>query len=239
MQKSHRPLHILLDRLSCQTICNLLQQLQGILLRMSTDMSPNENKASRNELKRLVTCLYLLLPKADNEASSQLFQTTLVKTDDIEELASTEEACRRSNHPDQERVAAMKRLQILMEDSESLKTEEEKLSIGKGRMVLSKNVKKHSQISTRTLTATGDHDAGAPVQILVEWKAYEGFWDTEIGNALFKEQGCLLSSSKLPLSIPISEFWNAWVTTTTTKTIKGWAWYLGRLPQHTATLSNT
>jgi hypothetical protein len=76
----------------------------------------------------------------------------------------------------------MKRINLLQERTEAKRTEHEKLIISTSELSLDR-IK--STRSTGTYASAHRHPNDCMQQIFVEWKQYEGYWDTEIGNQLF------------------------------------------------------
>src|SRR5205814_203673 len=102
-----------------------------------------------------------------------------LNTEDTSELdVLTDHLLHRS--PDLEAMAAMKRIQILSESSEAFRTRGQKLSIPMSSLDLDKG---KSQSRSTGICKTVDTEQ--PLSVLIEWKKYEGYWDSEIGNTLF------------------------------------------------------
>lgn len=184
VQNSRRPLHPSLDAPSCQQVCKVLQRLLDTHKDATVELKDSQTKYCE-DVKALVTDLYSLLPDEDSKASTNQFQVILVKSDEARELCLIEEACKESQNPDRECLAAMKRLQVLIQQAEAVKIDDDKLLIERSRIKFKEEVKLSQRRAMGTMEPIEGHASEEKSQILVELKAYEGIWDTEIGNTLF------------------------------------------------------
>ena len=180
INQSTRPLHGLLDTLVAQNISDYLQQIVQNLSEIPNDIGWSE--AQYGQLRDLINELYSILPKEDRTTSDQIFSATLLRSDDTKALENFETDATVQEFPDIELIAAMKRINILRESAEATRPEDEKLSIDMKDLSLDKSI---SPRSTGTYTSAGNGAVDLMKQIFVEWKHYEGYWDTEIGNQLF------------------------------------------------------
>lgn len=180
INQSTRPLHGLLDTLVAQKIREYLQQIVQNLSGISKDVGPSE--AQYGQLRDLINELYSIFPEEDRTTSDQVFSATLLRSDDTNALENFETDATVREFPDIELIAAMKRINILRESAEATRPEDEKLSIAMKDLSLDKA---RSARSTGTYTLTSKEAVDFMKQIFVEWKHYEGYWDTEIGNQLF------------------------------------------------------
>jgi hypothetical protein len=180
INQSTRPLHGLLDTLVAQKICEYLQQIVQNLSEISKDVGSSE--AQYGQLRDLINELYSIFPEEDRTTSDQIFSATLLRSDDANALKNFETDTTIREFPDIELIAAMKRINILRERAEATRPEDEKLSIVMKDLSLDKA---RSTRSTGTYTITSKEAVDFMKQIFVEWKHYEGYWDTEIGNQLF------------------------------------------------------
>jgi hypothetical protein len=128
--------------------------------------------------------LTALFPKKDRDTINHVFISKVLEPDYSDDvtymsLAGSFDA---QLSPDLEAVAAMKRIKYLSEQSECKRSSEARLAIEFSKLTLDKT--KSSTRSTGILE-TEEESGKCFYQVLVEWKRYEGFWNTEFGNELF------------------------------------------------------
>jgi hypothetical protein len=181
MLGARQPLHERLYGTSCTIICKLLDQILLSLdtenIVRSTDDFTSGTRALSASLQQIFQQLVRLFPENDGDIMKHAFFSRTLESDDddIENPAFPE-------FPDLEVIAAMKRIKILSEQADSKRSLRDQLMIQMKRFTFDKT--KSSVRSTGVLEAQQDR-AEPSHQVIVEWKNYEGFWDTHIGNELF------------------------------------------------------
>jgi hypothetical protein len=100
---------------------------------------------------------------------------------DNDEIDLSDEASTRP-YASLEVTSAMKRIMVLCERSESRRSSNDRLIIPMKELSL--DITSSSIRSTGRFKSPSNH-AQAANAILVEWKQYQGYWSTEIGNELF------------------------------------------------------
>ncbi|KAL9611240.1 MAG: hypothetical protein Q9167_004094 [Letrouitia subvulpina] len=182
VNQSARPLHGLLDTFVAPKVCEYLQQILQNLSEISDSKDGRQPEAQYRQMNNLINELYSIFPEEDKTASDQIFSATLLRSDDTNTLENIRSNATVQEFPDIELVAAMKRINILQENAEATRKDDEKLSISMKDIILDKTIFSRS---TGTYTPISDGIANHMKQIIVEWKEYQGYWDTEIGNQLF------------------------------------------------------
>lgn len=177
--QSRRPLHGVLDTLVAPEICDCLRRILHNLPEISKDTK--KSSTHFEGVRKLIDALYRTLSEDDRTTLDQVFSATVLRSDDASALESIETGATLRAFPDIEVMAAMKRINILRDRAEATRPEHEKLSIDMDKISLDK---------PRSARSTGLYKGQSSEvvdikPILVEWKQYEGYWDTEIGNQLF------------------------------------------------------
>jgi hypothetical protein len=188
MLEARQPLHESLDSAVCNDVCRLLQQiLQALDMRKQTqpvEESRFSVRATSETLQSLFQQLAALFPQTDQDIMTQtFFNRVLAPGDDEATFESLAENPALQAFPDLDAFAAMKRIKILSERSEARRLPQERLMIQIGDFTFDKT--KSLARSTGVLQGPGSGHTGSR-RVLVEWKRYEGLWDTEVGNDLFR-----------------------------------------------------
>lgn len=174
------PLHPRLHRMVISgTVCGLLMELYRMIeedLKVEAAGSSSINITLVTESLEKVVQLVSLFSDEDKAITENTFITRLLdlENSDIapESLHFTEEIDSQI-YPDLQLCAAMKRVKLLSEQSQARRTTDTQLYIQFNQLKLDK-----TKSITRT---TGELNRdGLSRQVVVEWKQYEGFWDTDV-----------------------------------------------------------
>jgi hypothetical protein len=164
---TRQPLHEHLDGFECKELCGLLHQMLQVL----EAWQPVAASIRKKKLRELFDKLLRMFPETDRGVMRQAFISRVL--DESEQFDAPEGF---SDH-DLDAIAAMKRIKILSEESEATRSVDARLAIQAGEIQF--DSKRLSARSTGILRRDQQHE------VIVEWKKYEGFWDTDIGNQLF------------------------------------------------------
>jgi hypothetical protein len=187
MLGARQPLHERLDGAACNDVCRLLEQILQVLDMQKpsvTTEDPVLSVRSRSAtLQGLFQHLAALFPARDRDIMRRAFISRVLAPDSDEAtFVSLAEDPLAQSFPDLEAIAAMKRIKILSEQSEAKRPSGERLMIQTGDITFDK-----TKSSIRSTGMLKDQESNSELsrQVLVEWKKYEGFWDTQVGNELF------------------------------------------------------
>jgi hypothetical protein len=195
MYGTRRQLHRLLSGLTGHKTCDILERLRRILSSEDAQLKTVETNEFRifvETIRNLLNDLERLLPETDRKSMNQALSTKILEPEDVCTLESLISSSFVQEHPSLEASAAMKRIRILSERSESTRQGREKLTVPMENLQLESEQYRRSRISTG-LYCAGEASSETPVPILIEWKKYEGLWDTDIGNLLFRRTEMLTS----------------------------------------------
>jgi len=179
---SRRPLHGLLEGFLGSKVCRCLEDIQEILSPEASKVTLRRDSILGTSLQKHLQQLYSFFPDDDRRISDQIFCHSMVETENAADLDSLSSSSLVLAYYDVEATAAMKRIKILCDTSEAQRQENQKLFIPIDELKLDKG--KSTGRSTGLHVVTKD-DTLESRSVLIEWKKYEGYWDTEIGNTLF------------------------------------------------------
>ncbi|KAH6668855.1 hypothetical protein B0J14DRAFT_151694 [Halenospora varia] len=177
---ARQPLHAILHESGIESVCEVLKQITHELIQIK-DSQHEGGRSVRSliiKLQSLSGQLIALIPEQDRGILTHTFNVTILEPDQgltASAYIADNDAIWESA-PDLGALAAMKRIKLLSETSESQREDSGKLSIEMEELDLDKG--KSSARTTGLLRKSS--------QVIVEWKKYEGYWDNEIGNELFR-----------------------------------------------------
>jgi hypothetical protein len=183
---TRRPLHDRLNTDVANDVCNLLKRMQSTMLSI--------NQASRESSMQILPSVMQILqdiflrlsahfPDKDGAILKHIIAHRIIQPEDsFRELGQS--PCLRSL-PDVETMAAMKRISLLIQQSEA-RTGSDKSLLIDFQKELKLDKTKSLLVSSGMYTKRYSPHRRQSSQVLVEWKSYEGLWDTEIGNQLFE-----------------------------------------------------
>ncbi|KFY69602.1 hypothetical protein V496_00117 [Pseudogymnoascus sp. VKM F-4515 (FW-2607)] len=188
MLGARQPLHERLGGAVCNDVCSLLEQILQALDMEKRPQSAEEPvfsvRTASATLQKLFQQLAALFPEKDRGIMRHAFISRVLAPDNDEAtFESLAENPVSQSFPDLEAIAAMKRIMILSEQSEAKRPSEERLVIQIRELTFDK-----TKSSSRSTGVFKHQESGTQHsrQVLVEWKRYEGFWDTQVGNELFQ-----------------------------------------------------
>ncbi|KAK4982355.1 hypothetical protein LTR50_007760 [Elasticomyces elasticus] len=185
---ARKPLHERLDGHVSENVCKLLDQVSWALDQVhcakSTEGLTDDLQTMIASLQGLFQQLAALFPEKDGAILGHIFVSRVLQPDNDETtFESLVQNPILQSLPDVEAIAAMKRICLLIQKSEARRTSEDRLTIDMREMAL--DVVK-SSLRTPGLFSRRELNMEISRQVLVEWKRYEGSWDTGVGNVLFR-----------------------------------------------------
>lgn len=188
MLGARQPLHGFFSGAITDLVCGLLKQVlmalkseKGLPSSKESASSARTKNATLQEIFQQLTALF---PDNSRVIMKDAFISRVLEPDDGEAtFESLTDNAASQEFPDLEVIAAMKRIKLLIERSDAKRSSELRLEIRFKDLTFDKT--KSSSISTAVILQRQNPSNQFPLQFLVEWKQYEGFWDTQVGNELF------------------------------------------------------
>jgi hypothetical protein len=180
-----RPLHNRLNTDVAKDVCTLLREILSTM----KSIEPNSPRPSTKSLHSMIQTLQdlflrlaVLFPADYGPILKHIVACRIIQPEDsFRELGASPAL---QTIPDVETMAAMKRINLLIQQSDARRLSNDRLIIDLPKeLVLDKTKSMRASSGIYTRRESGAHKVAS--QVLVEWKGYEGLWDTEVGNYLF------------------------------------------------------
>ena len=195
MYGSGKSLNTLLCGRSGHKTFDILDQLRRTFAFQRSQVNTpdaGEFQAFTEKISRLLRDLEEVLPENDQKTMAQVLSTRLLEPEDVYKLETLLSSSFIHENPNLEATAAMKRIRILSKKSESIRQGRDKLLIAMENLTMENEQYRRTKISIGSFME-GQSASQMPIPILIEWKKYEGLWDTDIGNLLFRRTEMLTS----------------------------------------------
>jgi hypothetical protein len=188
--ESRLSLHELFSTGVVHYVCDVMQKMLSVLDTVSSTMASRNPHVEIQSLQDYVLHLLSLFSDINGSVQESIVSFRLLQQENIAPGANESQLL--ETLPGIEAMAAMKRINMLMKNSDAQRDSKDRLIIHIGKELKIDSAK--SPFRSPGVYTKREDSAVLRRQVLVEWKRYESFWDTEVGNLLFRRVELLTES---------------------------------------------